>query len=75
MELCLPVHILFLLASLVFTLLIFPSVSLGNLLRVGISWSSALVNSVAISKHFKVAVRENVHKEAAFFHSLLLFLW
>ena len=31
---------------------------------------STLVNSVAISKHLKVAVRENVHKEAAFLHAL-----
>ena len=31
---------------------------------------STLVNSAAISKHFKVAVRESVHKEAAFLHAL-----
>ena len=34
-EFCLPVHILFLLASPMFTLLIFPSVSPESLLRVG----------------------------------------
>ena len=34
-EFCLPVHILFLLASPMFTLLIFPSLSPESLLRVG----------------------------------------
>ena len=33
---------------------------------------STFVNSVFISKHFKVALRENVHKAEAFLHSLLL---
>ena len=36
---------------------------------------STLVNIVAISKNFKVAVRENVHKVTAFLHSLLLYPW
>ena len=31
--------------------------------------------SSSSSKQFKVAVRENVHKAAAFFHSRLLLLW
>ena len=36
---------------------------------------STLVNSVTISKHFKVTVRENVQDEDTFLHPLLLLLW
>ena len=54
----------------------FPLCEPGKFVKGGYQLElSTLVNSVAISKLFKVAVTENVHKEAAFFHSLLLFLW
>ena len=78
-ELDLPVHILFLLASPVFTFPPPPPFSLcepwqfvKGLYQLELSTPA---NSVSISKNFKVAVRENVHKAAAFLHSLLLLRW